>query len=185
MINDVPLETCWAFNELWNNKFRYQVASCWLLLLNVHICYRESVIAQTGWGLWFITLELWIHFQNETRLLLRYRPTWMNFSQHSDCHQNGLLLCGLQQSSFHWIDDYVSNNNAFYKDSGWLWMILIASEWLWIIKEDTELCEYVYMTPSHFLAPNALTVSEWAQCLKLEVLTKTGVNLRFLVFSRF
>ena len=34
MISDIPLETCWAFNVLWNNKFRYQVASCWLLLLS-------------------------------------------------------------------------------------------------------------------------------------------------------
>ena len=34
MMSDIPLETCWAFNELWNNKFRYQVASCWLLLLS-------------------------------------------------------------------------------------------------------------------------------------------------------
>ena len=30
----VPLETCWAFNERWNNKFCYKVASCWLFLLN-------------------------------------------------------------------------------------------------------------------------------------------------------
>ena len=34
MMSDIPLETCWAFNVLWNNKFRYQVASCWLLLLS-------------------------------------------------------------------------------------------------------------------------------------------------------
>jgi len=26
---DVPLETCWAFNKLWNNKFYYKAASCW------------------------------------------------------------------------------------------------------------------------------------------------------------
>jgi len=34
MMSDIPLETCWAFNVLWNNQFRYQVASCWLLLLS-------------------------------------------------------------------------------------------------------------------------------------------------------
>ena len=34
MISGVPLETCWAFNEWWNNKFCYKVASCWLFLLN-------------------------------------------------------------------------------------------------------------------------------------------------------
>ena len=34
MMSGVPLETCWAFNERWNNKFCYKVASCWLFLLN-------------------------------------------------------------------------------------------------------------------------------------------------------
>jgi hypothetical protein len=33
MMSGVPLETCWAFNKLWNNKFYYKVASCWLFLL--------------------------------------------------------------------------------------------------------------------------------------------------------
>ena len=40
MMSDVSLETCWAFNVLWNNKFRYQVASCWLLLLSHVICNK-------------------------------------------------------------------------------------------------------------------------------------------------
>jgi len=35
MMSDIPLETCWASDKLRNNKFRYQVASCWLLLLNI------------------------------------------------------------------------------------------------------------------------------------------------------
>jgi len=33
MTSGMPLETCWAFNKFWNNKFYYKVASCWLLLL--------------------------------------------------------------------------------------------------------------------------------------------------------
>jgi hypothetical protein len=32
MTSGMPLETCWAFNERWNNKFYYKVASCWLFL---------------------------------------------------------------------------------------------------------------------------------------------------------
>jgi hypothetical protein len=28
MMSGVPLETCWAFNKLWNNKFCYKAASC-------------------------------------------------------------------------------------------------------------------------------------------------------------
>jgi len=33
MMNGMLLETCWAFNEQWNNKFYYKVATCWLFLL--------------------------------------------------------------------------------------------------------------------------------------------------------
>jgi hypothetical protein len=34
MMRGIPLETCSAFNERWNNKFYYMVATCWLFLLN-------------------------------------------------------------------------------------------------------------------------------------------------------
>jgi hypothetical protein len=34
MMSCVPLETCWAVTECWNNKFRYKVASCWLFILS-------------------------------------------------------------------------------------------------------------------------------------------------------
>jgi len=30
----VVTETCWAFNEWWNNNFYYKVVSCWLFLLS-------------------------------------------------------------------------------------------------------------------------------------------------------
>jgi hypothetical protein len=30
------IETCWAFNERWNNKLYYEVASCWLFFLLSH-----------------------------------------------------------------------------------------------------------------------------------------------------
>jgi hypothetical protein len=28
-MSGVPLEICWTFNKLWNNKFYYKAASCW------------------------------------------------------------------------------------------------------------------------------------------------------------
>jgi len=34
MMSGMPLETCWAVNERWNNKFYYKVASCWLFILS-------------------------------------------------------------------------------------------------------------------------------------------------------
>ena len=37
MMSGMPLETCWAFNERWNNKFCYKAASCWLFLLSIFI----------------------------------------------------------------------------------------------------------------------------------------------------
>ena len=54
MMSGMPLETCWAFNERWNNKFYYNVASCWLFLLS-HIgrvlsavsIFRVTCVTQT------------------------------------------------------------------------------------------------------------------------------------------
>jgi len=34
MMSVIPLETCLAFSERWNNEFCYKVALCWLFLLN-------------------------------------------------------------------------------------------------------------------------------------------------------
>ena len=34
MMSGMPLETCWAFNKRWINKFYYEVAFCWLFLLS-------------------------------------------------------------------------------------------------------------------------------------------------------
>ena len=46
MMSGVPLETCWAFNERWNNKFCYKVASCWLFLLNqFRLCWSVHLHA--------------------------------------------------------------------------------------------------------------------------------------------
>jgi len=42
MMSGMPLETCWAFNKRWNNKFYYKVASCWLFLL-IHTTMHESM----------------------------------------------------------------------------------------------------------------------------------------------
>ena len=33
MMSCMLLETCWAFNKFWNNKFYYKVASWWLFIL--------------------------------------------------------------------------------------------------------------------------------------------------------
>jgi hypothetical protein len=41
MMSGVPLETCWDFNERWNNKFCYKVASCWLFLLSHTTIHRS------------------------------------------------------------------------------------------------------------------------------------------------
>ena len=36
MMSGVPLETCSAFNKLWNNKFYYKAASCWYFYWIIH-----------------------------------------------------------------------------------------------------------------------------------------------------
>jgi hypothetical protein len=53
MMSGMPLETCWALNKLWNNKFCYKVASCWLFPL-IHTMMHESM------NMKFINLTLWL-----------------------------------------------------------------------------------------------------------------------------
>jgi len=42
MMSEMRIETCWAFNKFWNNKFYYKVASCWLCLL-IHTTMHGSI----------------------------------------------------------------------------------------------------------------------------------------------
>ena len=48
ILSGVLLKTCWAFNERWNNKFYYKVASCWLFLLN-HTAMDRSINIKLLW----------------------------------------------------------------------------------------------------------------------------------------
>jgi len=41
MMSGVSLETCWAINKHWNNKFWYTVASCWLFLYELYYDVRN------------------------------------------------------------------------------------------------------------------------------------------------
>ena len=67
-MSGIPLETCWAFNERWNNKFCYKVASCWLFLLS-HINLANKFILKISdlrtdkkflrlckWNSWFFSM---------------------------------------------------------------------------------------------------------------------------------
>ena len=36
LMSGVSLETCWAIEKHWNNKFYYTVASCWLFLYDLY-----------------------------------------------------------------------------------------------------------------------------------------------------
>ena len=56
-MSDVSLETCWAFNVLWNNKFRYQAASCWLLLLS-HTTMHGSMNIKFINPLWVLAFSV-------------------------------------------------------------------------------------------------------------------------------
>jgi hypothetical protein len=53
MVSGMPLETCWAFNKFWNNKFYYKVASCWLFLL-VYLLWTIDFKFS-----WWLRLSLW------------------------------------------------------------------------------------------------------------------------------
>jgi hypothetical protein len=50
MMRGVSLETCWAIDKHWNNKFYYTVTSCWLFLYDLYYDARihEHQVYQTS-----------------------------------------------------------------------------------------------------------------------------------------
>jgi len=61
MMSGMPLETRWAFNERWNNKSYYKVASCWLFLLShtmmhgsMNIKHCNEMPQVGGWNLFYV-----------------------------------------------------------------------------------------------------------------------------------
>ena len=69
MVNGMPLETCWAFSEFWNNKFHYKVASCWLfLLIQSKVYYRMNESPQMD------PIPDWLNLANILKLLF-LQPT--------------------------------------------------------------------------------------------------------------
>jgi hypothetical protein len=51
VMSGMPLETCWAVDERWNNKFCYKVASCWLFILS-RIFWTNFRNVQKYWSSW-------------------------------------------------------------------------------------------------------------------------------------
>jgi len=52
MMSGVPLETCRAFNKLWNNKFYYKAASCWYIYWIIYdariLEYQVQIVLSTN-----------------------------------------------------------------------------------------------------------------------------------------
>jgi hypothetical protein len=69
MMSGMPLETCWAFSEFWNNKFYYKFASCWLfLLIQSKVYYRINESPQMD------TIPDWLNLADILKLLF-LQPT--------------------------------------------------------------------------------------------------------------
>jgi hypothetical protein len=95
MMSGVPLETCWAFNKLWNNKFYYKVASCWLFLLIlkflVTVVARSDKCLEIAWHI-FICL-LCVDVDSFTFYLTQFRNScslycwpWIQLLQNNLWH---------------------------------------------------------------------------------------------------
>jgi hypothetical protein len=77
MMSGVPLETCWVFNERWNNKLYYMIASGWLFLLNhtmmhgsMNIKYKKDWIYLNSKRSYWIFLDLCWRSRTLVRKLL-------------------------------------------------------------------------------------------------------------------
>jgi hypothetical protein len=98
MMSGMPLETCWAFNEQWNNKFYYKVASCWLFLQS-HTTMHGSRNIKKKYIYIYIYIEFFVNkvSTGEISQSYRLRLIWMLIHWKSwyigrwkRCYRNGL-----------------------------------------------------------------------------------------------
>jgi hypothetical protein len=78
IMSGVPLETCWAFNERWNNKFYYKVAFCWLFLLNLTRITGTLYVDQYT----FLIISRWVLLRMKTisnKCLRENQSTYFRF----------------------------------------------------------------------------------------------------------
>jgi hypothetical protein len=61
MMSGVSLKTCWAFNERWNNKFYYKVASCWLFFLSHTTMHGSMNIKINTMGMSHLKVTILLH----------------------------------------------------------------------------------------------------------------------------
>jgi len=89
-MSGVPLETCWTFNKLWNNKFYYKAAFCWYIYWrsNVFECMPVTWQSQNQTFRTIYTLEMPLNIVSFR--MLPKRLTVTNVSgryRYSDCVQ--------------------------------------------------------------------------------------------------
>jgi hypothetical protein len=80
MMSGMPLETCWAFNKFWNNKFYYKVASYWLFLLIITAMHGYMNIKNTQIPLSACRVNLrFFYGSKKTAIISLYNINWKNF----------------------------------------------------------------------------------------------------------
>jgi hypothetical protein len=97
MMSSMLLETCWAFNERWNNTFYYKAVSCWLFLLSVKYAIMGDPFYNTYFcefcyilGVWakinvHLTYQLW----DTGVTMFVWTPKVINITQHKTFFQHG------------------------------------------------------------------------------------------------
>jgi hypothetical protein len=76
-MNGMPLETCWALNKRWNNKFCCKVASCWLFLL-IHTGMHGSMNIKNIYSFFAVTR---IHLESRVLFIFAFLVTNGSSSQ--------------------------------------------------------------------------------------------------------
>jgi hypothetical protein len=124
----MPLETCLAFNKLWNNKFYYKAAFCWLFLLihtTIHISEdikHYGVMYVLVCGLWRV-VSVWL-LSDGSSLLDRAQSSVLIAERYNI---SLLEYCAASNSSLTFRDN---QSSPFFKGQSvqaWpLWMGLIG-----------------------------------------------------------
>jgi len=107
MMSGVPLETCWAFNKLWNNKFYYKAASCWCFYWVIYDAWISKVC---GNCVPFTTDISSVSVQRQCVLLRDILETHFYVPVESNCRPVGQhAVCVYSVRTFGSFDRFSSN----------------------------------------------------------------------------
>jgi len=149
MMSGVPLETCWACNKLWNNKFYYKAASCWYFYW---VIYDARIH------------EYQIHKQ-------QFTPESMKVAKHISACRSGISVCVKCEA------DSLKNPMTFMLSYVQIWYISLCQVWGRLLEESNDF--HVLLCPDLvYQSVSSVRQTPWRiQWLSCSLMSRSGISV--------